>query len=89
MSANVAAVHGLTSATPDGVILVMSAMAPVNVNHVLVLFNPALRACHWLSCLVHVGRFVMSNVALVSAEFPGIVRPARLVAAVGFAVVIG
>jgi hypothetical protein len=30
----------------------------------------------------------MSNVAVVSAEFPRIVRAARLVAAVGFAVVI-
>jgi hypothetical protein len=30
----------------------------------------------------------MGNVAVVSAEFPGIVRAAQLVAAVGFAVVI-
>jgi hypothetical protein len=38
--------------------------------------------------LLQVGRFVTGNVAVVSAEFPGIVRAARLVVAVGFAVVI-
>jgi hypothetical protein len=37
--------------------------------------------------LLQVGRFVTGNVAVVSG-FPGIVRAARLVVAVGFAVVI-
>jgi len=64
----------------------MSAIVPVKVNHVLLLSDPVpgyQRACQWLSCLLHVETFVMGNVAVVSAEFPVIVRVARLIVAVG------
>ena len=51
----------------------MSARVPVNVNHELPL--------QLAEPFVAVGRLVLGNVAVVSAEFPGIVRAARFVAA--------
>jgi len=71
-------------------------LALVNVNHVLILSTqPSLRVFRWLSCLLQVGMarrgqelgdkivivIAPAVVAVVSAEFPGIIRAARLVAA--------
>jgi hypothetical protein len=59
---------------------------PVNVNHVLILSNP-LTSYHGArpalaKLFVTSWRLVMGTVvAVVSAEFPGIIRAARLVAA--------
>jgi len=88
-----------TSGRHLGTERVMCLALPVNVNHVLILFQsciqPSLRAFRWLSCLLQVGMarrgqelggkivivIALAVVAVVSAEFPGIIRAARLVAA--------